>query len=182
MKLHAGTCYHVYNQGNNHERLFPNDQHYRRFPELFQTYIVPCCEILCWCLMPNHFHTIIYADTRVNKLLKLGSIQLDPVTNGFRKLLSIYSHEYNTQYARSGSLFRPKTKAKNIITGIDSENIATDDFDYFTKCFHYIHNNPVLAGLVNDPADWKWSSYRYYIGKRKSSFCNKELANRFLGI
>ncbi len=182
MKLYAENCYHVYNQGNNHERLFLNDQHYQRFLELFRSYIVPYCEILCWCLMPNHFHTIIYADARVNSLIKIGSTHLDPITNGFRKLLSNYSHEYNTQTARSGSLFRPKTKAKNLITDIHPEKITTNDFDYFTKCFHYIHNNPVLAGLVNDPADWKWSSYRFYIGKRKLSFCNRELANRFLGI
>jgi putative transposase len=56
------------------------------------------------------------------------------------------------------------------------------DAAYITKCFHYIHNNPVAAGLVTEPEEWKWSSYRFYIGKRKKSFCNKELAHNFLGI
>jgi hypothetical protein len=42
------------------------------------------------------------------------------------------------------------------------------DFNVFTarkleEKLHYIHMNPVTAGLVLAPADWRWSSYRGYV-------------------
>ena len=36
-------------------------------------------------------------------------------------------------------------------------------FDHeFTVKLGYLHRNPVARGLVNAPADWKWSSFRHY--------------------
>ena len=46
--------------------------------------------------MPNHFHFLIHTDARVEELKKQGGLFLDPVTNGFRKLLSAYSHKYQS--------------------------------------------------------------------------------------
>ena len=97
MKFLPENSYHVFNQGNNHERLFSEDYHYHFFLELFQSYNLPNCHVICWCLMPNHFHFLIHTDTRVKELKKQGGLLLDPVTNGFRKLLSAYSHKYNLQ-------------------------------------------------------------------------------------
>ena len=36
------------------------------------------------------------------------------------------------------------------------------DYREFTIKLRYLHRNPVKRGLVNDPADWKWSSFRHY--------------------
>lgn len=176
------NSYHVYNQGNNHERLFNEDNHYHFLLELSQAYISPYCHTICWCLMPNHFHFLIHTDTRVAEIKKQGGLLLDPVTNGFRKLLSAYSHTYNLQNDRTGALFRPKTKSKCLTDEAALAETGLSDTAYFVKCFHYIHNNPVSAGLVTQPEEWKWSSLRYYVGKRENSFCNKELAYKFLGI
>lgn len=182
MKFLPENSYHVFNQGNNHERLFVEDRHYHYFMELFQSYVVPRCHIICWCLMPNHFHFLIHTDTRVKELKKQGGLLLDPVTNGFRKLLSAYSHKYNLQNDRTGALFRPKTKSKSITDEVIIKESGLSNMEYFCQCFHYIHNNPVAANLTTDPGDWKWSSYRFYNGKRNNSFCNKNLAYKFLGI
>lgn len=107
---------------------------------------------------------------------------LDPVTNGFRKLLSAYSHKYNLQNDRTGALFRPKTKSKSITDEVVIKDSGLARREYFVQCFNYIHNNPIAAGLVTKPEDWKWSSYRFYNGKRNRSFCNKELAEKFFRI
>jgi len=32
----------------------------------------------------------------------------------------------------------------------------------FTKKLRYLHRNPVTRGLVKQPGDWKWSSFRHY--------------------
>ena len=86
MKFAPDNIYHVYNQGNNKYLLFIHDVHYYYFLELYQSYLVPFCETLCLCLMPNHFHFMIYTDERCTELKKQGGLLLDPVTNGIRKL------------------------------------------------------------------------------------------------
>lgn len=53
-------------------------------------------------------------------------------------------------------------------------------YDFY--CFHYIHQNPVVAGLVNKPEDWEFSSYRDYIGKRNGTFMNKKLTLKVLDL
>ena len=111
MKFLPENIYHVYNQGNNQENIFIKDFQFLYFLQLYQEYIALHCETLAWCLMHNHFHFMIYADGRCMKLKKQGGLILDPITNGFRKLLSTYSHEFNIKNNRSGSLFRPKTKS-----------------------------------------------------------------------
>ena len=112
MKFIPENNYHIFNQGNNKEQFFFNDNQYYSFLELFKAHIVPHCEILSWCLMPNHFHFMIYANERCLQMEKQGGLMLDPVTNGFRKLLSTYAHKFNVSNKSTGSLFRPKTKAK----------------------------------------------------------------------
>ena len=140
---------------------------------------MPYTEVLAWCLMPNHFHYILYTDERCSDLKQQGNLNLDPVTNGFRKLLSTYSHVFNKKNERSGALFRPKTKSKCLSDEsliIDSKNSFSD---YYFNCFYYIHNNPVKDGLVKQATDWEWSSFNFYYGSVKESFCNKSLAARF---
>jgi hypothetical protein len=36
------------------------------------------------------------------------------------------------------------------------------DYHEFTVKLRYLHRNPVERGLVVNPEDWKWSSYRHY--------------------
>ncbi|MEO6253576.1 MAG: hypothetical protein ABIO79_09735 [Ferruginibacter sp.] len=107
---------------------------------------------------------------------------LDPVTNGFRKLLSTYAHEFNIKNHRSGSLFRPKTKS----ICLNDEAAKNDRFgsrqDYYRNTFDYIHSNEVEAGMVSNAEQWKWSSYRSYIGLRSNSICNKQLAMQICGL
>ena len=182
MKFTPDNIYHVYNQGNNKEQVFKEDVHYYYFLQLYQSYLVPICETLSWCLMPNHFHFMIYTDERCLGLKKQGGLLLDPVTNGIRKLLSGYTHEFNIKNNRSGSLFRPKTKAKNLIEEAEDVNNQIGKQDYYLNCFNYIHYNPKEAGLVNFAEDWKWSSYRFYKRLRQNSFCNKELAKTICGL
>ena len=181
MKFLPDNSYHVYNQGNNHERIFHEDTHYHAFLELCKSYILPHCDIICWCLMPNHFHFLIHTDSRAAKVRKQGGLLLDPITNGFRKTLSTYSHQFNLQNDRSGALFRPKTKSKCLTDEAAIKGSGYTISEYLAKCFLYIHNNPVESGLVSLPEEWKWSSYRFYAGMRENSFCNKELAYKLLG-
>ena len=182
MKFISGNIYHVYNQGNNHQQIFLGDKDYQTFLNYTERLILPHCSILAYCLMPNHFHLMLQASTSCDNVIQQGNLLLDPLTNGFRKLLSGYARIFNDEHERSGSLFRQKTKAKHLNDYDLTENQKGWTLsDYYFNCFYYIHYNPVQAGLVLSEDDWRWSSYRYYAGLEKRSVCNKDLA-RSLGL
>ena len=181
MKYLPEHIYHVSNQGNNHEQLFLKDDDYKYFLNLFKSYVLPYCEVLAWCLMPNHFHFQLYMDERCAALKPQGGLLLDLVTNGFRKLLSAYAHGFNGRNNRSGALFRPKTKSK-CLTEMPSSNPTYALGDYYSNCFYYIHDNPEKDGLVTNTANWQWSSFNFYFGDSELLMCNKELAIKYCGF
>ena len=182
MKFIPENVYHVYNQGNNNQVVFSEELHFNYFLSLYKDYVGSFCETLAWCLMHTHFHFMIYTDERCLDIKKQGGLFLDPVTNGFRKLLSTYAHEYNINNNRTGSLFRPKTKA----VCLDDEVALSKKYllkqDFYLNTFNYIHNNPVEAGIVKNTCDWKWSSVRSYNGQVENSICNKALAKQICGL
>jgi len=103
-------------------------------------------------------------------------------------MLRSYTRAINKQEEYSGSLFRPKTKAKD---GFHpnlwlSEKAETKDFsfaegnDYASNYFHYIHENEVEANFVVKPEDYIYSSARDYKGMRRGTLCNQELAKKLL--
>ena len=60
MNFEKGYIYHIFNQENNRQKIFFNRENYVFFLEKIQTYIIPYTDILAWCLMPNHFHLMVY--------------------------------------------------------------------------------------------------------------------------
>lgn len=176
MKFETGHICHVYNQGNNSQQIFKNHNDYNQFLQLVKSYILPHADILAWCLLPNHFHFMIHANEKSSEPYKQGNLKIDALTNGFRKLLSAYAHEFTKRNNRSGSLFRPKTKAKDL-SFFQAERYACNN-DYCLNCFYYIHQNPLRHGLVKDLFQWKYSSFGFYAGTREKDMCNKQLAER----
>ena len=181
MDFKPGNLYHVYNQGNNRQPICLSSEDYLIFTKLTRRHLLPHAEIVAWCLMPNHFHFMIYADDRCLLIKKQGGIVIDPITNGIRKLLSSYARIFNNNYKRTGSLFKQKTHA-NSLTDMSMDLRAKQNLrpeEYYAACFHYIHQNPVRADLVKKMEDWHYSSFRDYAGLRSGTLCNKELASKF---
>ncbi len=88
-------------------------------------------------------------------------------------LLSSYTQAINKQNKTTGSLFQQNTKAKAIAKGSNQ---------YDLLCFHYIHQNPMKANLVEKMEDWEYSSFRDYCAFRKGTLCNQEMAIKLLEI
>jgi REP element-mobilizing transposase RayT len=181
MNFLPDNIYHVYNQGNNKKQIFYSRQEYIGFLHLTRAHILPKAEIIAYCLMPNHFHFMVYADQRCLNSVKQGFLIIDPITNGMRKLLSGYTKIQNQKKLQSGSIFRPKTKAKCLteLSLVLHEPLAVKD--YYTNCFLYIHQNPVKSGLVAHAEEWEYSSYRDYAGLRNGTMCTKILAEQYCG-
>ncbi|WP_346238162.1 transposase [Niabella insulamsoli] len=182
MNFAPGCPYHIYNQGNNREVIFRSNEDFLMFLTLVRKLIKPQCEILAWCLMNHHFHFLIYTTDNGCGKIKQGGIEIDRLTNGIRKLLSGYARIYNKKYLRTGSLFRQKTKAKNLLQELPASNSSSSRSDYLYNCFTNIHDNPLKAGLVKHPSEWAFSSFRDYAAIRKGSLCNKNLAAKLCGF
>lgn len=186
MKLNQGDIYHVYNRGNNRQRLFYDEENYQYFLKKVRKYLVYNCDILAYCLMPNHFHFLVHANKRSIKLFRRSKVRagkpavprpkMTCFSKGIQLLLSSYAKSVNKRFTRSGSLFRQNTKCKKTSDELFS-------FDYSLSCFQYIHRNPVMAGLVASPEDWAYSSYREYMGLASHDpICNLALAKQLLSL
>ena len=147
------NIYHIYNQGNNRQKIFYNEDDYLIFLRLYKKLFEVTTATIAWCLMPNHFHFMIYTDERCALKIKQGSLMIDPITNSIRKLLSGYARIINNQNNRTGSLFRQKTKSKCLS---DIKTFPERKNDYYINCFHYIHQNPLRAGLVKKLDEWRY--------------------------
>ncbi|ELR68071.1 Putative transposase [Fulvivirga imtechensis AK7] len=167
MQLAENNIYHIYNQGNNKELLFYKPENYVYFLRKFRKYILPYTSVLAYALMPNHFHFLVYTTDKSIKMKKTGGIEMTALADGFRQLLSSYTQAINKQENRTGSLFRQKTKAKCLTNG---------GTNYPFVCFHYIHQNPMTAGLVDRMEEWPFSSFQDYCATRNGTLCDKELA------
>ena len=59
MYFEPSGIYHIYNQGNNQQKVFYSRENYLYFLRKLRIHILPFANILSWCLMPNHFHLMV---------------------------------------------------------------------------------------------------------------------------
>ena len=165
MNFKVDCTYHVYNRSN--EVLFYNRDNYLFFLRKIRDHLLPYADVLSYCLMPNHFHLILTVNAegvKYSEKKKREDMQL--LSQSLGTILSSYTQALNRQIGRRGNLFAHKTKAKIL-------NDAKDD--YALNCFMYVHQNPMLAKLVDKLEDWEFSSFPDYIGRRNGTLINKKL-------
>lgn len=141
----AGALYHVILRGNNRQPIFCDDADRRKLEELIANGAQRFgYRLFAYCWMGNHIHAAI----RVNE------VSLTAVMHnlGFR-----YTGYFNFRHKRIGHLFHGRYKA-----------ILVDSDSYLLQLVRYIHQNPVRASIVDDPADYLWSSHCAYLGKTRA--------------
>ncbi len=146
------TLYHVYARGHGRMTIYRDDDDFRVFFNLFKRYLGTentkdprgrpymdlheKIELNCYCLMPNHFHLLLY-QSEPSSMKKL-----------MHAVTSSYSKYFNNKYGSSGALFETTYKAS--IIGTNS---------YILYISRYIHRNP------KDWHSYNYSSLPYYIGR-----------------
>lgn len=166
MKFNPNNFYHIFNRGNNKQPIFALEKNYSFFLLKLKESTANHCSILAYCLMPNHFHLLIYTDSEL-KDLPNGKMQI--LERKLGTLQSSYTGAINNQEGKIGSLFQPKCKVVEL----------KDDHRFI--CFHYIHQNPFKAGLTKKPEQWEYSSFNEYF-MNKARLCNKTLAYNLLDV
>jgi putative transposase len=202
MIFETGNLYHIYNQGNNRQKIFYVRDNYLYFLKKLKRHFLPHSDILAWCLMPNHFHLLVYVKyVFIPAFIDVtdGVTPSHPVSNrreislneNIGIMLRSYARAVNKQEQRVGALFREETKAEclTFIDGITPSfydtssgtliNISDSEKEYPQICFDYIHFNPVSARLTQTPEEWEFSSFRDYCGIRNGLLINRERTMEF---
>ena len=98
--------------------------------------------VIAYCLMTNHFHLLLRCDD--------GG--LSEVMHG---LCAKYVRRFNDRVGRDGPLFRARFLSKPV-----------DSWAYRVRVARYIHLNPRDLGRPEPLAEYRWSSYGAYVGRR----------------
>jgi putative transposase len=175
MHFTPNVLYHVYNRGNNRQQIFFSKENYLYFKDKIVAELNPYCDLIAYCLIPNHFHLIIHANEKTVEVPERNKISKSAFSDGVRILLSSYTRAINRQEKRFGSLFTQNTQSKALMNW--SENKW-----YAEYCFYYAHRNPYANKLVQNLNDWPYSSYPEYASKKVEPICNHEIARQYLDI
>jgi putative transposase len=157
--LVAGGIYHVTSRGNARQTICLDELDYLEVLRLVAT-VVGRFGFLChsFCVLPNHYHLLI--ETPEPNLHK-----------GMLLLNRTYARRFNRRYSRVGHVFQ----------GPYGAELLQSDPHLLEVC-RYIALNPVRAGLCDDPAEWRWSSYAGLAElAEEHSFVTRDLVHRLLG-
>lgn len=194
--LKTGSIYHVFNRGVEKRVIFPDKSYYQHFLTTLSYYkddqperlslsayldnkqrIQPkvkkhIVSILCYCLMPNHFHLVLkqLADNGISRYMN--------------NIANSYTRYLNTRLARTGHLFQGSFKSKLIETESS-----------FLQVTRYIHLNPLDPFLYPEGEkamgikptekllrEYSYSSYKAYLGKETAySICDRSEIQELIG-
>ncbi|HCA79111.1 MAG TPA: hypothetical protein DEP53_05185 [Bacteroidetes bacterium] len=145
--------FHIYNRGVGRGKLFDSKENYSFFLSKMGDAFIPSeLKVICYCLMPTHFHFVI------QQLMKDAIARFTGVIgNGYAKAI-------NKQRGTTGHVFESKYKIRHV----DSEN-------YLLWLSRYVHRNPKEAHLVERCVDWKYSSLYDLVGETKHAFVDAEV-------
>lgn len=134
----ADVVYHVINRANGRAEIFHTDKDYRHFESLLQDAVdLTNMRILAYCIMPNHWHLVLYPRTDTN------------LAEFMSWLTSTHVRQYrtNTKTIGYGHLYQDRYKS-----------FPTESNEYCQTLIRYVEQNPLRAKLVDRAEDWRWSS------------------------
>ena len=139
----AAYPHHVIQRGNDRQAIVRDDADRERLLALWQEHAHTFkVAIHAYVVMDNHFHLLVTPETD------------EGLPQMMQAVGRAYVRYFNLRHQRTGTLWEGRYRS-NLI---ESER-------YLLACMAYIDLNPVRAGMVAQPADFKWSSHRHCIGQ-----------------
>ena len=142
-----GALYHIYSRGNNKKTIFHEDEDRHKFLSILNK-VLKDCNILCYGyrIMGTHYHMLLETpDANISR--------------GMHRLHSTYAQYFNNRYECVGHLFQGRF-----------HSILVQRELYLLELCRYIVLNPIRAGLVKHPGEYKWSSFNEMIGAIKHEY------------
>jgi putative transposase len=133
-----GVAMHISHRGHNRSDCFLRDEDHRFYLFQLRRYLPRCgCALHAYCLMTNHVHLLLTPATEKSCTLMMKNVG------------QLYAQYFNRAYRRSGTLWENRFSSCLVQSEL-----------YMLACYRYIELNPVRAGMVAQPRDYRWSSYR----------------------
>ena len=157
---YQGAFYHIISRGERRENIFFDDRDRFKFLEkLGETAQKFNLKIHGYVLMDNHFHL----------LMETPDANL---STAMHHINTSYSNWFKSKHQIIGSVFQGRYKS-----------ILVEKDLYLLILSVYIHLNPVRAEIVEKPEEYKWSSFRIYMGGEKtiSWIFTEDILKMFLG-
>jgi len=138
--------YHVMTRGNNKQTIFHSEGDFKTYLKFLKENKTKFnIKIYHYALMRNHVHLILKAATGKN------------LSDMMKRLNVFYTNYYRKKYGGVGHFFQDRFKSFIIQSG-----------SYLLECGRYVELNPVKAGIVRFPGEYRWSSYTVYAAGQKS--------------
>ena len=132
------TPHHIVQRGHNRQTVFAGAEDFNFYRKNLAFYKREFgCKIYAYCLMTNHVHLIVDPCNNTESLAFL-----------MKRVAGRQTRYVNKLEKRTGSLWEGRFKSSIVATR-----------EYLPACCRYIELNPVRAGMVPDPSDYRWSSY-----------------------
>ena len=129
-------CYHVINRGNGRATVFHKQADYVRFTEMmYQACKRLPLRVVGWCLMPNHFHLVLWPH------------EDGDLSRWMQWLMTCHVRRYHRHYNSSGHVWQGRFKAFPI-----------QQDGHYLSILRYVESNPLRAALVKRAEQWEWSS------------------------
>jgi putative transposase len=164
--------YHVYNRGNNRQKVFFEAENYLFFLRRFEKYLSPVTTTIAYCLMPTHYHILVRIKTydgHTSEVSETSDVSIQ-ISRAMQKFLISYTKAINKRFGRVGALFQGQFQAKPIRR-----------YSHLLAACVYIHANPVKDGLVDLPEDWPHSNYSEWLGYRERRVFDYEFIREHFG-
>jgi putative transposase len=134
----GGTVYHVLNRANFRSKLFSRGTDYQAFLDILEevSRVVPM-RLLAYCLMPNHWHVVLYPRNNGDVARFMQRVTLTHTQRYHAKTKTVgYGHVYQGRY----------------------KALPVQQDRYFLALVRYVERNAKRSGLVTRAEDWPWSS------------------------
>ena len=134
----GGLVYHVLNRANAGVRIFEDASDYGAFERvLAQAHEGLPMRILSYCVMPNHWHLVLWPRQDGDLSRFVGWLTLT------------HTQRWHAHRASGGSGHLYQGRFKSFV-------VQTDD--HLLSVCRYVERNPLRAGLVTSAEDWRWGS------------------------
>jgi putative transposase len=133
--------YHVTQRGNYQQTVFESEADYRQYLVWLKEYSEKySLDIWSYCLMSNHVHFVCVPRNDNSLARTLNTLHMR------------YSQYYNRKKGITGHLWQGRYYSSIL-----------DDMHLYAA-IRYVENNPVRAGIVQEPEGYTWSSARGHCG------------------
>ncbi len=144
--------FHILTRGNNRQDVFRDEIDYQKYLEILGRYKEKYhFRVYHYVLMRNHVHLVLETQEEGGSLSEI-----------MKGINLSYAQHYKRKYDHIGHFWQDRFKS-----------ILISRDQYLLACGSYVELNPVRAGIVKDPRDYRWSSYRAYAYGKKDSLVDE---------